>query len=563
VRVASFALVAAIAAVGGQPEPAAPRALVVVIDGDAPAADPREAARLRQMALERVDEAAAASYFLLNAERLVAIPAAEVASFRRTVFTVEPPTYAGVSVTLAESLEVLRGNEAVRDELIATRCPPSTSECGGAVRAAVEAEVKRVEGASAAKLRSLTAAAEGWPGARVLVLTSGWPTRDDGRVGLRRSMDVLRRRGVSLAIVRVPPREPYRGLVRDASESLAAQMPAGFVTLADDADVARVAAAAGAGASTSSAAASAPSAVPSAAPEPSDHESSTPPKAQPPTPARGRQGDGEQASARAGALDATLRKAATYVARFEQTFTGVVWHERYEQEDRVWRRFGASGATTSTVAARRTLESEMFFAWLPQDGTWISVRDVTAVDGNPVPPEQRRLPALAAQATISLLELRDLARENGRYNVGTIVRTFNEPTLALLFLDDRQRDRVAFSRKGSRNEDRRRLATYTFVEAGRPTLIRNMDRDLPARGSLELDEATGEILKTTIEIEDPRAGLTGSMTVDYRPHVAYDVLVPHDMREAYSSASREQVQASAVYSDFRRFLTSGRIILTP
>lgn len=552
-----LAAVVAIAGTGIQSAAVPSAPLVVVIDADAPAADPAEAARLRRALLERIDGPAAATYYELTADGLTQVPAAEAASFRQTVFTVSPAAPTGVAVTFAESVEVLRGNEAVRDELIASRCPPNTSECGGLVRAAVEAEVKRAEAAGAGKLQHLTAAANGWRGAEVLVVTAGWPCRDDGRVGLARALEVLRRHGVALTIVRQPPRELYRGLVRDASESLAAQMPAKFVAIAGDADVAGVEALLGRGTPPSGPNAALPEARAIAAPPVA--------AALPAIPAP----ESESASApavdrvRGSALDPTLRKAAAYVTRFEETFTGVIWHERYEQEDRLWRRFGASGAVTSTVAARRTLESEMFFAWLPQDRTWISVRDVIKVDGKPVPPGDRRLPALSARATISLLELRDLAAENGRYNVGTIVRTFNEPTLALLFLDDRHRARASFSRKGGRRVAGRRLATYTFVEAGRPTLIRNLQRDLAARGTLEIDEATGEVWKTTIEIADPAAGLTGTMVVDYRPHVAFDVLVPHEMRESYSAANREQVTASAAYSDFRRFQTSGRIVITP
>lgn len=564
-RVLSLAIVVAMAGSGmAIQDPATARPLVVVVDTDAPAANPVEAARLRAALLDRLDPSGAATYFQLTTDRLAPVPAAEVLSVRRTVFTITPPTYSGVSVTFAESVEVLRGNESVRDELIASRCP---SDCGGLVHAAVEAEVKRVETAGARKLRSLSSNAAQWRGTRVVVITTGWPTRDDGRVGLSRALRELRDSGASLLIVRQPTRDPYRGLVRDASESLAAQLPAPFVELGDDADMARVEAIVMPGmvAATATPAAdlAAPDAVrslpvadaPAASPEPPDSpiaRTEAAASAEPATAATG-----------ASALDATLQKAAAYVVRFERTFTSVLWHERYEQEDRVWRRFGASGAVTSTVAGRRTLESEMFFAWLPQDGTWITVRDVLAVDGKTVPPGERRLPALATRATISLLELRDLARENGRYNIGSIVRTFNEPTLALLFLDERHLPRVSFSRKGARRVDGRSLVTYAFVEAGRPTLIRSDRRDVPARGTFDIDAATGEIWKTTIAMVVPATALTGTMTVEYRPHVAFDVLVPHEMRESYAAAAREQVAATAMYSDFRRFQTSGRIVLTP
>ncbi|MEP7118447.1 MAG: hypothetical protein ABI880_12740, partial [Acidobacteriota bacterium] len=261
--------------------------------------------------------------------------------------------------------------------------------------------------------------------------------------------------------------------------------------------------------------------------------------------------------------DPFLRRAAAYVDRFERTFTSVTWHERYEQEDRVWRRFGSSGALTSTVTGRRILESELFFAWLPQDATWISVRDVETVDGQTRPSDERRLPSLSKRATVSLPELRELARENGRFNLGQIVRTFNEPTLALLFLDPRHRGGVKFSRKTQQRIAGRSLVTYEFVEQRRPTLIRSGDRSVPVSGTFRIDEVTGAVWSTSIEVSEPAAGLTGSMAVDYRPHVTFDVLVPHEMREAYASSGIEQVTAVASYSDFRRFQTTARLILTP
>jgi hypothetical protein len=83
--------------------------------------------------------------------------------------------------------------------------------------------------------------------------------------------------------------------------------------------------------------------------------------------------------------DDLLRRAARYVARFEQTFSSVIWRERYKQEERLRRRFGTSGTSFSTIAARRQLDSELLFIWLPRDASWIAVRDVIAIDGRPRP----------------------------------------------------------------------------------------------------------------------------------------------------------------------------------
>lgn len=550
------AALAVLSALGLQEAGPATR-VVVVVDSDAPAADPVSAAQLRDRLLALLDGEVAVSFHELTAAGLTAIPPAESAQFRRTRFTTTPPTYSGVSLTFAEGVEVLRGNEFVRDSVVERECPVPPGDCAGRVHAAVQAEVRRAENASARKLRTLAAAAAAWRGARVVMFTSGWPTRDDGRVGVGAAVRKLHDSGLSLVVVHVPPVAPHRGLVRDASESLAAHLPAGFVPLAVEADVVSAADVAWAGLPRADLAAAGEALPVPGRPPGVATAAATPAAADPDPPAPGVADPG------AGAVtDPVLRRAAAYVARFERAFTAVLWHERYEQETRVPRRFGSSGASTTGVAERRLLESELFFAWLPGDATWISVRDVVAVDGRLRPESERRLPSLAARATLSLPELRELAEENGRFNLGHIVRTFNEPTLALLFLDQRHLTGVRFTRTNRQQVAGRSRITYQFVEHRRPTLIRSGDQDLPVGGTLSIDEASGAVWSTKVEMSAAGGGLTGSMAVDYEPHVAFDVLVPREMRESYAS-SMQRIDALATYSDFRRFQTSGRLILTP
>lgn len=543
-------IVAAAVTLAAQPPPTS--GLVVILDGDAPASDPADAARLRVDLLERVDPGATASYFELTADGLAAVPPADAADVRRTVYTVTPPSYDGLMVTFADAVEILRGNEAVRDTVVARACTAGARSCGAVVRAAAEAEVKRVESASARKLAALAGRVEAWRGATVVIVTPGWAVRDERRVDLRRALTRLRAAKVTLVVVQPAPREPFRGLVRDAAASLATQLPATRGPLAAPEDVTDIAAVLDAGTDRTDLRPDEQAAATSAA-APTDPSGSSEPLPVAPGPG--------VAGAPATALDATLRKAVAYVERFERTFTSVVWHERYRQEDRVYRRFGSSGNATWVVAARRLLESECVFVWLPQDRTWVAARDVMAVDGQRRPAAERWLPRLEARSTVTVPELRELARENGRFNLGQIVRTFNEPTLALLFLDAHTVDQVAFTRERTRSIDGRQVATYAFVERGRPTLIRSGERDVPASGAFDVDEATGEVLRTTVEVAEQ--DLSGRMIVDYRPHAGFDVLVPIEMREDYARQGREEITATASYSAFRRFRTSARLILTP
>jgi hypothetical protein len=158
-------------------------------------------------------------------------------------------------------------------------------------------------------------------------------------------------------------------------------------------------------------------------------------------------------------------------------------------------------------------------------------------------------------------QLKNLAAENGRFNIGGIVHTFNEPTLALLFLDEHHRHRFSFAPSGEQTLDGTRVVRYDFTERARPTVIRNGNRDVPTRGTLWIDPANGRILLTSLRVADADARLQGRMTVRYGPASGFEMLVPLEMREWYSSPDGEEITTIASYSDFRRFETAGRLIV--
>ncbi len=270
--------------------------------------------------------------------------------------------------------------------------------------------------------------------------------------------------------------------------------------------------------------------------------------------------DSDSPVADAQAVAGPLSRAADYVARFERTFAAVIWHEHYVQEDHALVRFPASGNRVSRLVGQRELQSELLLMWLPLDTSWIAVRDVVSVDGVPRPLTTRGLRTVLDASSVSVDRLKELAAENGRFNIGEIVRTFNEPTLALLFLDEHYRHRFAFKRTRQDSLGGRVIVRYDFVERTRPTVIRDQAQDVPAHGTMLVDDSSGDVLQTALELSNPQTGIHGTMTVRYEPHATFDVLVPVEMREEYSSLAGEHITAVATYSDFRRFETSGRLI---
>jgi hypothetical protein len=202
-------------------------------------------------------------------------------------------------------------------------------------------------------------------------------------------------------------------------------------------------------------------------------------------------------------------RAVAYVAEFRTQFAAVIWHEEYEQVDRLPFRFGSSG-TQFTRASSRRLESEMLFISAEANATWLTVRDVISVDGKPV---SRRLPALLASKDVRLRDLRALSEENGKYNIGGIARNFNEPTLALLFLDPRYRSRFRFSDGGAAEIAGQAVRRIQFAEVTSPTVIRSHERDVRSSGALLVEPSTGWVLRTELRLFQDQANTRGEISV--------------------------------------------------
>jgi hypothetical protein len=262
----------------------------------------------------------------------------------------------------------------------------------------------------------------------------------------------------------------------------------------------------------------------------------------------------------ANPADDTLARAERYVSHFEAAFSSVLWHEDYTQEDHVPQKFVSSGTQFMRVAQKRRIQSDMLLLWIPREENWIAVRDFVTVDGAPAGQDARRLGAALARPDASVEDLRTLAAENGRFNIGRILRTFNEPTLTLLFLSERNHDRFAFKRGPVEDAGDRAAVVYHYDERSRPTLIRDDGHDVPARGDVRIDPDTGQVLETVLELNDRHSRVSGRITVRYGPHEMFDVLVPLEMREMYEADGGEEVTTVAMYSDFRRFETAARII---
>ena len=251
--------------------------------------------------------------------------------------------------------------------------------------------------------------------------------------------------------------------------------------------------------------------------------------------------------------------------------------QRYIQPDnQLWRR---AELALRAYQIRRETRSEMLF--VPGEGalSWLAVRNVLGVrdrDGEgpwtawqTVPGSKDRLDgALRDASPGQALRLRTLADEGARFNLGRrIYRNFNMPPLALQFLGLEFQPRFAFTIAGREKVAGVQTVKLGFTERGSPTVITLKGQDLPAAGELWVREADGAVVRTRLTVRTPQtdegAGMNVSIRVDYRRDAKLDMWVPSRMEEIYveDRTPGERVTCTATYSDYRRFETSGRLIV--
>lgn len=253
-----------------------------------------------------------------------------------------------------------------------------------------------------------------------------------------------------------------------------------------------------------------------------------------------------------------LARTAEYLAGFAKAYAQVVAEEHYTQTLRPKRT-----ALALTRADTRVIDADVV-AVSDSTRTWLNFRDVFAVDQTPVRDRDERLTKLflAAPGTTvdpaadPLSRAREIADEGARFNLGTLSRNVNFPAMALNYLAP---DRVSGLR--FRRERRERVAgvdtvVLAFTEVARPTVVRSRERDVPARGQLWIEPATGRVMKTRLVFDEK--DFAGESTVTYGYAEKLALWVPFTMVDQVSDA-RDVIAGRARYENFRRFGTSAVI----
>jgi hypothetical protein len=173
----------------------------------------------------------------------------------------------------------------------------------------------------------------------------------------------------------------------------------------------------------------------------------------------------------------------------------------------------------------------------------IPYRDVSHVNSKPLPGREQRLLDLFVGQTDRLRERARRIMNDGEAHVPTV---FN-PMFVLGFLQSDFQSRFELTVGDAGSEWPREVKLVTFVEMGRPTLLRTGafgDVDVPTRGRAWIEESTGRVLQTELEVGRGRG--IPIMVTKFRVDDKLQVTVPVEMRT-------QNPEGVALYTNFRRF----------
>jgi hypothetical protein len=274
----------------------------------------------------------------------------------------------------------------------------------------------------------------------------------------------------------------------------------------------------------------------------------------------------------APSVDDVLAAAGRYAESFRDKFKVVISDERYRQR---LRRTEDRDSRSVRSGGQRDIRSEMLFLGLADERTWLTVRSVQRVDGRAVGDSRQRLEQVLAEPPAERsARLRQVLDESARFNLGQIARNFSDPTLVLQFLQPAVQPRFSFTlgevgRKGDLDAVR-----VDFAERAAPTVVTLNGQDLLSRGSVWISRADGIVIETELHQASKAINLEAQMRVTFRRQASLDLWVPVRMDELYkqqqvgwwgtpprTAVVAETIECTATYSNYRRFETSGRVLV--
>jgi hypothetical protein len=221
------------------------------------------------------------------------------------------------------------------------------------------------------------------------------------------------------------------------------------------------------------------------------------------------------------------RRIGDYVGRFIAGFSNVVAQEEFE-----FRR------------PRKSVRSEFLLVNYPGvEDELLTFRDVTHVDGKPLDGRQERLAGLFLEPTFETIR----RAQDINLNAGEHVPPVLNPLMAVCFFQTRYLPRFRLTVNKAGREWPEGVVAVGFLETVKPTLLRTgkvSDPDAPTRGTIWVDEQTGRVLETELQVRNE--GRVVTMRTRFHRDDRLQVMVPGEMQT-------KSPDALAVYSNFRRF----------
>jgi hypothetical protein len=220
------------------------------------------------------------------------------------------------------------------------------------------------------------------------------------------------------------------------------------------------------------------------------------------------------------------KRTADYVAGFVTAIANVVGQEDFTAKDK---------KVTSDVLLVRYPGSNIDL---------LVFRDVVSVNGTALPDRQQHLLDMFQSNFDSAIgRANQIASDSSQY-----VPPILNPLYGIAFLQQRYQSRFKMDERNADLQWPRHTKILTFTETTKPTLLRaglGRDIDVPTRGTAWVEEATGKILQTELQIRHPD-GVTTIKTT-FAMDARLQLMVPAKMET-------QKPEGKAVYTNFRRFL---------
>lgn len=258
-------------------------------------------------------------------------------------------------------------------------------------------------------------------------------------------------------------------------------------------------------------------------------------------------------------LEQLLGRLDAYLLAYETQLSSVVADERFDQRVTYTRTYDMGKPVTGTN--QRRLDSEVGFIRLPGGLDWLGFRDVKKINGRALPGTGPSIVDMFGAASDVMAKARSIAAASAKHNLG-LARTTNVPTAALEIVHPRHHARHEFRLRGDERIEETRVSVIGFEEKHRPTLVVDPSgQQLISRGRIWVEPASGVIWRVEW-VYSPPIGAPSSIRVDFRRNEALAMMVPSEMFEEFQAqdGANARGKGKAVYSNYRRFVTSARIV---